>query len=65
MNIKSTIHNLLLLFNHYLTATQETDTRTSLGVDRISLPPLEISRRWVKIPTDAKELASYLAPVFT
>lgn len=64
MNIKSTIHALFLLFNHCLTATQETDARTSLGVVRIVLPPLEINRRWVDIPPDAQELASSLAPVF-
>ncbi|MDO8948663.1 MAG: CRISPR-associated protein Csx20 [Desulfocapsaceae bacterium] len=65
MNINTTNPTLFLLFNHNLTAPQETDARTSLGVDRIVLPPLEISRCWVEIPPDAEELASYLAPVFT
>jgi len=64
MNMKSAIHTLFLLFNHCLTATQDTEARTSLGVDRIGLPPLEINRRWVEIPPDAEELASYLAPVY-
>jgi hypothetical protein len=65
MNIKSATRTLFLLFNHCLTATWDTEARTSLGVDRIALPPLEISRRWVEIPPDAEELVSYLAPVFT
>jgi hypothetical protein len=47
MNIKSATHTLHILFNHCLTATQDTEARTSLGVDRIGLPPLEINRRLV------------------
>jgi len=64
MNIKSVNHTLFLLFNHCLTATQETDARTSLRVDRIVRPPLEINRRWAEIPPDAEDLASHLTPVF-
>ena len=55
---------LFLLFNHRLTAAQETDARASFGVDRIVEPPPEISRIWVEIPPDAEELTTHLAPVF-
>jgi hypothetical protein len=65
MNINPTKPNLFLLFNHCLTAPQETDARISLGVGCIVLPPLEISQRWVEIPPDAEELTAYLAPIFS
>jgi hypothetical protein len=63
MKMNSTYPALLLLFNHCLTEAQKTDARASLGVDRILLPPPEISRRWAEIPPDAEDLASHLAPV--
>ena len=56
---------LFLLFNHRLTAAQEADARLSLGVDRIVVPPPEISRIWVEIPPDADEITTHLAPVFS
>ncbi len=65
MNINTTNPTLFLLFNHCLTVPQETDARTSLGVDRIVLPPPEISRLWQEIPPESDELISYLAPIFS
>jgi len=65
MNINTTNPTLFLLFNHCLTETQETDARTSLGVDRIVLPSPEISRLWQEIPPESDELISYLAPIFS
>jgi len=56
---------LFLLFNHRLTAAQEADARISLGVDRIVVPPPEISRALVEIPPDAVEITTHLAPVFS
>jgi len=64
MNINSK-PNLFLLFNHTLTAPQETDACISLGVKSIVLPPPEINRLWQEIPPDSEELLSYLSPVFT
>jgi hypothetical protein len=54
---------LLLLFNHQLTVSQDSDARASLGVERIVNPPPEISRIWAEIPPEAEEVGSFLAPV--
>jgi hypothetical protein len=63
-NLTSDKPTLFLLFNHRLTAAQEADARTSLGVDRIVLPPPEICTLWMEIPPDAGEIVTLLAPVF-
>jgi len=56
---------LILLFNHRLTARQEDDARNSLGIDRITNPPISIRTIWAQVPPDIDELAGYLAPVFS
>ncbi|MFH0784214.1 MAG: CRISPR-associated protein Csx20 [Pseudomonadota bacterium] len=56
--------NLILLFNHRLTARQEEDAYSSLGINRIILPPVDVQMIWAQVPTDADELTGYLAPVF-
>ncbi len=56
--------NLLVLFNHTLTAAQEADARESLGVAEIVLPPDEIRHLWSQAPPDAEALSDYLAPVW-
>jgi len=39
---------LILLFNHRLTARQEDDARNSLGIDRITNPPISIRTIWAQ-----------------
>ena len=55
--------NLLLLFNHRLTHTQEVDARENLGVEQIVAPPSEISKRWAGVPPEIDDLGSWLVPV--
>jgi hypothetical protein len=54
---------LFLLFNHTLTAPQESEARAALGVDEIVEPPLEILNLWSTIPPDLPGLQQYLEPV--
>jgi len=55
---------LFLLFNHYpLTPEQQSDARTSLGVEEVITPPEKIRSLWSQFPPDAKGLASLLQPV--
>jgi len=56
--------NLLVLFNHTLTAAQKADARASLGVAEIVLPPDGIRELWSQVPPDAESLRDYLAPVW-
>jgi len=56
---------LILLFNHRLTARQEEDARASLGISRITQPPISIRMVWAQVPPDVDELTGYLAPVFS
>jgi hypothetical protein len=65
MDTHSPQSTLFLLFNHSLTAPQESDARTSLGIGRILLPPPVISRYWMEIPPDVEELTEHLAPVIS
>jgi hypothetical protein len=54
---------LFLLFNHQFTPFQETDARTSLGVDPIvSLPP-DLQALWSNIPPELPGVKEYLDPV--
>lgn len=55
--------DLILLFNHTLTAKQEADARQSLEVDRIVEPPAEIKGLWSQVPADIDDLTMYLEPV--
>ena len=55
--------DLLVLFNHTLTPSQERDARSSLGINKIVLPTDEIKRVWSQVPPDLETLWDYLAPV--
>lgn len=55
--------NLIVLFNHTLTAEQVADAGSALGVARIIEPPPGIRRLWGQVPPDPPTLREYLAPV--
>jgi hypothetical protein len=54
---------LFLIFNHQLTALQETDAKTNLGVRQIIAPSATIHRLWSQIPPELTKLSDYLQPV--
>lgn len=54
---------LLLILNHRITAAQEADARTSLGVDRIVEMPESLAALWSQIPPDLETIESFLKPV--
>jgi len=56
--------NLVVLFNHTLTAPQEADARAGLGVEGIVEPPEDIRKAWANVPPEPDGLSGYLAPVF-
>lgn len=54
---------LFLLFNHRITAAQDTAAREQLGVTEvISLPP-ELQQLWGQVPPERPTLIDYLEPV--
>ncbi len=53
---------LYLLFSHSLTPDQETDARTSLGVDGFETLPPELQARFGQVPPELEALADYAAP---
>ena len=55
--------NLIVLFNHTLTATQEGDARVALQVEEIILPPEDIRRLWSEVPPELENLGGWLGPV--
>lgn len=55
--------HLYLLFNHRLTADQEQDAYTSLGVDQIIHPTAAIKDLWRQIPADLSAVTGYLRPI--
>lgn len=55
--------DLIVLFNHSLTAQQEQEARQRLGVGRIINAPAEVRRIWAALPPDEDGLAASLAPV--
>jgi hypothetical protein len=57
--------SLYLLFNHQLTAIQQADAHTSLGVQRIFDLPPDLQEFWRQIPPDLPELKDYLGPIKT
>ncbi len=58
------IPNIIILFNHTLTAAQEEDAYASLGVAEIILPPDEIRNLWSHVPPDLDSIKDYLSPVW-
>jgi len=63
--IESTRPRLVLLFNHSLTPSQESDARSSLGIEKISMPSDELQRRWSCVPPEIKGVKDWLAPLFS
>ena len=57
--------NLFLIFNHEITPVQESDARSSLGVQRIVDLPSDLKELWRQVPPDLTEIGSYLAPLKT
>lgn len=57
--------NLILLFNHTITAAQEADARRSLGISDIIKPPTEIQSIWAQVPPESDDITAYLVPVLT
>jgi hypothetical protein len=54
---------LILLFNHTLTADQESDARENLGVSKVVEPPEELRELWGNVPPDLEDLCGYLEPI--
>ena len=54
---------LCLLFNHQLTAAQQSDARRSLGVAECISPPAAVLELWKQLPPDVVELYPLLKPV--
>lgn len=63
MTLPSANSTLFLLFNHQLTAAQDSDARALLGVSQIVAAPAEILTIWSQVPPDAEEIGSFLSPV--
>lgn len=57
--------NLILLFNHTITAAQEADARRSLKISDIIEPPSALQSLWAQVPPESDDITEYLAPVFT
>jgi len=57
--------NLFLIFNHEITPVQESDARSSLGVQRIVDLPSDLKELWRQVPPDLTEISDYLGPVKT
>ena len=55
--------SLFLIFNHNITPAQESDARSSLGVERILKMPSDIREIWEQIPPDMEKIDDYLFPV--
>jgi hypothetical protein len=54
---------LIFLFNHQLTADQESDARENLGVSKVVEPPEALRELWGNVPPELAELTGYLEPV--
>jgi hypothetical protein len=57
------MRQLFLLFSHTLTATQEADAKTSLGIESFVTLPSELQELWSNIPPHLTELSVYLEPL--
>jgi hypothetical protein len=57
------MRQLFLLFSHTLTATQEADAKTSLGIESFVTLPSELQELWSNIPPYLTELSVYLEPL--
>jgi hypothetical protein len=54
---------LFVLFNHQITADQQTDARSSLAVSAFVEPPQSIRSLWKNVPPDLPAIEDYLTPV--
>lgn len=55
---------MLVIFNHSLTAAQREDAKAAFGVDDFIAPPAHLLAIWGQLPPDAERLAPLLAPLF-
>jgi hypothetical protein len=53
---------LFVLFNHQITADQQTDARSSLAVSSFVEPPQSIRSLWKNVPPDLPAIDGYLEP---
>jgi hypothetical protein len=54
---------LFLLFNHRITADQQTDAQSSLAVSLFVEPPQPIRSLWKNVPPELPDIEDYLTPV--
>ncbi len=54
---------LIVIFNHILTERQREDSRDSLKVEKIILPPDNLRNIWKRVPSDLENLDGYLQPI--
>jgi hypothetical protein len=55
--------NLILLFNHRLTAEQAEDARCSLGVRQFIELPEDLRKLWQQVPASLGRIKEYLEPL--
>jgi hypothetical protein len=55
--------SLFLIFNHNITPFQESDARSSLGVQQIINMPSDLKSLWEQIPSDMEKIDDYLFPI--
>ena len=57
--------SLFLIFNHEITPVQESNARSSLGIEQIKCLPPDLKALWRQVPPDLTEIDNYLEPVKT
>jgi len=57
------MNSLFLIFNHRITQNQQTDARTSLGVQHIRDLPPDLKEVWCRIPPDSPAIDTYISPI--
>jgi hypothetical protein len=55
--------NLILLFNHRLTAEQAEDARSGLGVRQFIELPEDLRKLWQQVPASIERIKEYLEPL--
>lgn len=54
---------LYLIFSHRLTADQEKDAFTELGVERIHYLPQELQAIWSNVPPELPHVSEFIQPI--